>query len=122
MTHDLLIKNGTIVDGTGAAQFRGDIAVSGGRITGVGKVDGSAAETIDARDVYASSADAYPTMKSLESQGVRFANSNALARPSLWAFSPSGDWRTWNWSKSRVDASEPFPWLGCLTNECEARQ
>ena len=48
MTHDLLIKNGTIVDGTGAAQFRGDIAVSGGRITGVGKVDGSAAETIDA--------------------------------------------------------------------------
>ncbi len=81
-----------------------------------------AAETIDARDVYASSADAYPTMKSLESQGVRFANPNALARPSLWAFSPSGDWRTWNWSKSRVDASEPFPWLGCLTNECEARQ
>ncbi len=48
MTHDLLIKNGTIVDGTGAAQFRGDIAVSGGRITGVGKVDGGAAEVIDA--------------------------------------------------------------------------
>jgi len=48
MTHDLLIKNGTIVDGTGAAQFQGDIAVSGGRITGVGKVDGGAAEVIDA--------------------------------------------------------------------------
>src|SRR5258705_163416 len=48
MTHDLLIRNGTIVDGTGAAQFRGDIAVSGGRTTGGGKGEGSAPEVIDA--------------------------------------------------------------------------
>jgi N-acyl-D-aspartate/D-glutamate deacylase len=30
MTYDLVIRNGTIVDGTGAAAYRGDIAISGG--------------------------------------------------------------------------------------------
>ena len=46
--HDLVIRNGTIVDGTGAARFVGDIAVDGGHITSVGKVAGEAAQTIDA--------------------------------------------------------------------------
>src|ERR1043166_5980448 len=32
MPHDILIKNGTIVDGSGARAFRADIAVRGGRI------------------------------------------------------------------------------------------
>jgi N-acyl-D-aspartate/D-glutamate deacylase len=46
--HDLIIKNGEIVDGTGAAQFRGDVAVSNGRIVEVGKVSGTAKRVIDA--------------------------------------------------------------------------
>jgi len=46
--HDLLIRNAGIVDGTGAARFNGDIAVSNGVITHVGKVDGDAARTINA--------------------------------------------------------------------------
>lgn len=49
MTYDLLIKNGTIVDGTGSAPYRGDVAVSDGKIVAVGAVaDEDATETIDA--------------------------------------------------------------------------
>jgi N-acyl-D-amino-acid deacylase len=46
--HDLVIRGGTIVDGTGTAPRSGDVAVDGGRITEVGKVDADAAEVLDA--------------------------------------------------------------------------
>lgn len=46
---DLIIRGGRIVDGSGAEPFDGDIAVQDGKIAAVGKVDGSAAEEIDAR-------------------------------------------------------------------------
>jgi N-acyl-D-amino-acid deacylase len=35
--HDLVIRNGLIVDGTGADRFHGDVAVDGGRITEVAR-------------------------------------------------------------------------------------
>ena len=44
--HDLLVKNGTIVDGTGADGFIGDVAVSSGRMTAIGQVDGHAQELL----------------------------------------------------------------------------
>lgn len=47
--HDLVVRNGTIFDGTGSAPFEGDVAVSRGRIVAVGKVPGAGAEEIDAR-------------------------------------------------------------------------
>lgn len=47
MAHDLLITNGTIYDGSGAPGFRGNVAVEGGKIVGVGKVSGPAKETIN---------------------------------------------------------------------------
>jgi N-acyl-D-aspartate/D-glutamate deacylase len=46
--HDLVIRGGTIVDGTGAAAARGDVAVDDGRITAVGRVDADGTEVIDA--------------------------------------------------------------------------
>ena len=45
---DLIIRNGTIVDGTGAKPYKGDIAVEGDRIVAVGKVTGPARREIDA--------------------------------------------------------------------------
>jgi len=48
MAYDLLITNGTIVDGKGGARFKGDLAVKDGRIAALGKTEGTAATTIDA--------------------------------------------------------------------------
>jgi N-acyl-D-aspartate/D-glutamate deacylase len=45
---DLVIRGGTIVDGTGAERFTGDIAVKDGLIAQVGEVTGDAAQEIDA--------------------------------------------------------------------------
>ncbi len=47
--HDLIIRNGTVVDGTGRERFEGDVAVDEGRITAVGRVDGQGRREIDAR-------------------------------------------------------------------------
>ena len=49
MTYDLIIKNGAIIDGSGAARFNADIGIKDGIITTVGSVDGDAAEVIDAK-------------------------------------------------------------------------
>ena len=51
--HDYLIKGASIVDGTGTPPRKGDIAIAGGKIAAVGKVDGPARETIDADGAYA---------------------------------------------------------------------
>ena len=45
---DLIIRNGEVVDGTGAPKFRGDVAVRDGRIVEVGSVSGQATRTLDA--------------------------------------------------------------------------
>jgi len=46
---DLVIRGGTIVDGTGTPPFEGDVAIEGDRISAVGKVEGTGREEIDAR-------------------------------------------------------------------------
>jgi N-acyl-D-aspartate/D-glutamate deacylase len=46
---DLVVRNGTVVDGTGGPLQEADVAVKGGRIAAVGKIAGSGAEEIDAK-------------------------------------------------------------------------
>src|SRR5262249_8359033 len=45
---DLIIRNGAIVDGTGAPKFRGDVGVKDGKVAAVGKVSAAAKRIIDA--------------------------------------------------------------------------
>ena len=51
MTHDLIIKNGTVLDGSGVEAFQADVAVDKGRISRIGRIeDAEAGRTIDATD------------------------------------------------------------------------
>src|SRR6266576_349555 len=46
--HQLIVRGGTVVDGTGAPARTADVAIDGGVISEVGRVDDSTARTIDA--------------------------------------------------------------------------
>ena len=54
MAYDLLIRNGTVVDGTGAPRYRADVAIADGRIAEIGKVTDGARKIIDASDLIVS--------------------------------------------------------------------
>jgi N-acyl-D-aspartate/D-glutamate deacylase len=49
--YDLLIKNGLVVDGTGAPARRADVAVTGGKIADLGSLSGIAKRVIDASEL-----------------------------------------------------------------------
>jgi N-acyl-D-amino-acid deacylase len=49
MTYDLKITGGTIADGSGKPGFTGDLGIKDGKVVALGKADGPAATTIDAR-------------------------------------------------------------------------
>ena len=51
MAYDLLIKNGLVVDGTGAPARRADVAITSGKIAEIGRVMDGAAAVIDASDL-----------------------------------------------------------------------
>jgi N-acyl-D-aspartate/D-glutamate deacylase len=47
--HELIVRGGTVVDGTGGDPREADVAIDGGVITEVGDVGGSAGRVLDAR-------------------------------------------------------------------------
>ena len=51
MAYDLVIKNGTVVDGTGAPRYRADVGIAEGKVAEIGKVTEPAKRTIDASDL-----------------------------------------------------------------------
>ncbi len=48
MAYDVVIKNGTVIDGTGSQRRQADVAIQGDRIAAIGKVTDTAKRTIDA--------------------------------------------------------------------------
>ena len=51
MAYDVVIKNGTVIDGTGADRRRADIAIANGKVAEIGKVTEGGKRTIDASDL-----------------------------------------------------------------------
>ena len=45
---DLLIRGGTIVDGSGSARYRGDVGIKDGRVVEIGRIRSAAERTLDA--------------------------------------------------------------------------
>lgn len=54
MALDLVIKNGTVVDGSGMARYRADVGVKDGCIVEIGRIRDGAAQTIDAEGMIVS--------------------------------------------------------------------
>src|ERR1700729_951436 len=48
MAYDMVIRNGTVVDGSGLGSFRADVGIADGRIASVGRISERGAEDIDA--------------------------------------------------------------------------
>jgi N-acyl-D-aspartate/D-glutamate deacylase len=48
MPYDLVIKNGTVIDGSGLPRYRADVAVKQGRIAAIGRIREGAREVVDA--------------------------------------------------------------------------
>jgi N-acyl-D-aspartate/D-glutamate deacylase len=51
MAYDILIKNGTVIDGNGTPGRRADVAIAKGKVAEIGKISDGAAKTIDAADL-----------------------------------------------------------------------
>ncbi len=48
MSYDLVIKDGTLIDGSGLPRYRADVGVRHGRVAAIGRIRERADEVIDA--------------------------------------------------------------------------
>ena len=77
--HDLVIRGGTIIDGTGGARFKGDVAVDNGVITTVGTVSGKGKKEIDATGMLVT-----PGFVDVHTHYDAQVSWDALLSPSCW--------------------------------------
>ena len=86
-TPDLVIRGGTIADGKGSDLFEADVAISGGRITEVGRVAAKGTEEIDAKGKLVARASSTSTpIMTVRSPGAR------TSRPRRRTASPRRSW------------------------------
>ena len=48
MQYDLIIRNGTVIDGSGLPRYRADVGIARGKVATIGKIRDGAKEVIDA--------------------------------------------------------------------------
>ena len=77
--HDLVVRNGTVIDGTGAPGIRADVAVDGDRITVVGTVSDPGRREIDASGLVVT-----PGFVDVHTHYDGQATWDPLLTPSLW--------------------------------------
>ena len=77
--HDLVIRAGSVVDGTGAPARTADVAITGGVITEVGRVDGPARHQVDADGALVT-----PGFVDVHTHYDGQATWDALLSPSCW--------------------------------------
>ncbi len=77
--HDLVIRGGTIIDGTGRDRFTGDIAIDNGTVTAVGTVSGKGKKEIDATGLLVT-----PGFVDVHTHYDAQVSWDALISPSCW--------------------------------------
>jgi len=77
--HDLVIRGGTIIDGTGGARFKGDVAVDNGVITSVGTVSAKGKKELDATGLLVT-----PGFVDVHTHYDAQVSWDALISPSCW--------------------------------------
>ncbi|CAM9484986.1 unnamed protein product [Phaeothamnion confervicola] len=77
--HDLVLRGGTIIDGSGGARFKGDVAVDNGVVTLVGTVSGKGKKEIDATGLLVT-----PGFVDVHTHYDAQVSWDALVSPSCW--------------------------------------
>ena len=85
MKYDLLIKDGTVIDGTGKERFAADIGIVGDQIAAIGSLGTQAKELLDARDRIGRRVLSMPTLIwTRRSSGIRSAPARVCTASRAW--------------------------------------